>query len=126
MVPRLRLLGLFLLCAISPVAAQPPSEPEVTFTARTPGGMLTPEEEDVRSEIVLRMTCPFPGSLRPFIVLFTPQNVPDYATVIVNPPSRTISLPPDQCAQPGYSDETTAEVIVTTNSFAPAYKTFQV
>ncbi len=124
---RIVLVALFFAYAVGSASAQPPVvDPDVTFTATSPEGLLEPETGRLSSTLTIRMTCPVPPALAPFHVALKVKNAPAYATVIVNPPSLSLSLGPNECTEPGFEQEAEVEAIVATNRNAPAYVAFTV
>lgn len=121
------LVAVFIVYAAGSASAQAPVvDPEATFTATSPAGLLEPETGRLSSDVTLRMTCPVPPALVPFYVTFAAKEAPSYATIILNPPSLSMSLGPNECDEPGFEQQATAEAIGVTKRDAPAYVAFTV
>ncbi|HEX9817180.1 MAG TPA: hypothetical protein VGB18_09390 [Candidatus Thermoplasmatota archaeon] len=124
---RIVLVAVFFVYAVGSASGQAPVvDPEVTVTATSPEGLLEPETGRVSSTLTIRMTCPVPPALAPFHVRFAVKDAPPYATVILNPPSLSLSLGPNECGEPGFEQQATVDAIMTTNRNAPAYVAFTV
>lgn len=121
-----------LIVFIPPVAAQAAaSKVEVTIEpdSSLPNGRLLPETGTARATVKVKVTIDaVQGCVQTVQLIYKATN-PNYATVIFNPPSRTVSFTnptatgvPVSGAQAISSNAEDVEMIVTTNRNAPAFE----
>ena len=119
-----------LIVFIPPAAAQAaPSKVEVTIVPddSMPNGRLLPETGTSRATVKVKVTIDAAQGCIATVQLTYKATNPNYATVIFNPPSRTVSFANDQSAPISGATALSenaedVEMIVTTNRNAPAFE----
>jgi hypothetical protein len=102
----------------------PPAELVATADAQLPNGRLMPETGQAVVALELVVGCAVPPARTPSEVVFALESTAPYASVVLNPPSTTVWIPPEKCLDSAFRERVRSQAVVVTNREAPAMMGF--